>query len=95
MTQATGGNGGQSAYNNQVVTLISSSTDGVNPSIEVTYTSSSQGGGTQVTTRTEISGANSPTLTIKSNRVGTQTVNCRLTHPTSADSPLTTRLCYF
>ena len=95
MTQATGGNGGQSAYNNQVVTLISSSTDGVNPSIEVTYTSSSQGGGTQVTTRTEISGANSPTLTIKSNRVGTQTVNCRLTHPTSADSPLTTSSATF
>jgi hypothetical protein len=33
MAQATGGSGGQSAYNNQVATLISSATDAVNSSI--------------------------------------------------------------
>ena len=64
MAQATGGSGGQSAYNNQVATLISSATDAVNPFVEVTYTSSSQGGNTQVTTNTVISGANTKTLTI-------------------------------
>ena len=95
MAQATGGSGGQSAYNNQVATLISSATDAVDPFVEVTYTSSSQGGNTQVTTNTVISGANTKTLTIKSNRVGIQTVSCRLTHPTSGNSPLTTSAANF
>ena len=95
MAQATGGSGGQSAYNNKVATLISSATDAVDPFVEVTYTSSSQGGNTQVTTNTVISGANTKTLTIKSDRVDIQTVSCRLTHPTSGNSPLTTSAANF
>ena len=55
MSQATGGTGATSAFNNQVVTLISETTS-VIPQVEVTYVSSSEGsGGTQVTTRTTIS----------------------------------------
>jgi len=90
MARSGGGNGGQSAYNSQVATLASgtSAANGVDPFIEVTYTSATQSGGTQVTTNTTISGATSPTLTIRSNRVGIQTAQCRLTHPTSADSPI-------
>jgi hypothetical protein len=90
MTRAGGGSGGQSAYNSQIATLVggTSVADGVNPFIEVTYTSATQSGGTQVTTNTTTSGANTSTLTIRSDRVGTQTAQCRLTHPTSADSPI-------
>ena len=95
MAQATGGSGGQSAYNNQVATLISSATDAVDPFIEVSYTSTSQSGNVQVTTNTVISGANTPTLTVKSNRVGIQTVSCTLTHPVSPNSPLTTSTANF
>lgn len=95
MAQATGGSGGQSAYNNQVATLISSVTDAVDPFIEVSYTSTSQSGNVQVTTNTVISGANTPTLTVKSNRVGIQTVSCTLTHPVSPNSPLTTSTANF
>lgn len=92
MTRAGGGNGGESAYNNQITSLVggTSSANGVDPFIEVTYTSATQGGGTQVTTNTTISGATSPTLTVKSDRVGIQTVRCTLTHPNSANSPLLT-----
>jgi len=90
MARSGGGSGGQSAYNSQIATLVSgtSAVNGVDPFIEVSYTSASQSGGSQVTTNTTISGATSPTLTIKSDRVGIQTVQCRLTHPTSADSPI-------
>ena len=97
MTRAGGGGGGQSAYNNQIATLVSgsSNTDGVNPFVEVTYTSQTQTGGTQVTTNTTISGANSSTLSIKSDRVGIQTVRCQLTHPTSGDSPILSNVAQF
>jgi len=64
MPQATGGTGATSAFNNQVVTLLSQTTSVV-PQVEVTYVSSSEGsGGTQVTTRTTISGSQTPTLTL-------------------------------
>ena len=42
---ATGGSGGQSAYNSQVATLKENSETGVQPFVEVTYTSATQGGG--------------------------------------------------
>ena len=93
---AGGGGGGQSAYNNQIATLIGGNdTNGVDPYIQVTYTSASQGGGTQVTTNTTVSGTNSPTLTIKADRVGTQTVQCRITHPLSCDSPIVSNTAQF
>jgi len=90
MTRATGGNGGESAYNSQIASLVggTSSANGVDPFIEVSYTSATQSGGSQVTTNTVMSGVNSPILTIRSDRVGIQTARCRLTHPTSADSPI-------
>ena len=83
-TAAKGGGGGQSAYNNQVVTFIGeNSTGGVEPQVEITYTSASQGGGDTVTTNTTVSGAQTKQLTIKSDRVGIQTVRCVITHPTA------------
>ena len=41
---ATGGKGGESAYNNQVVTLQENAESGVQPFVEVTYTSASHCG---------------------------------------------------
>ena len=81
MSQATGGTGATSAFNNQVVTLVSQTTS-VIPQVEVTYTSSSEGsGGTVITTRTTISGSQTPTLTLNADRVGIQTVRAVVDHP--------------
>ena len=81
MSQATGGTGGTSAFNNQVVTLVSQTTS-VIPQVEVTYVSASEGsGGTQVTTKTTISGSQTPTLTLNADRVGIQTVRAVVDHP--------------
>ena len=81
MSQATGGTGATSAFNSQVVTLLSQTTS-VIPQVEVTYVSSSEGsGGETVTTRTTISGSQTPTLTLNADRVGIQTVRAVVDHP--------------
>ena len=86
MARAGGGGGGESAYNNQVCTLVSGTNgQSTNPYVKVTYTSATQGGGTQVTTNTVITGATSDTLTLKADRVGIQTVRCKLTHPVAVN----------
>ena len=54
---ATGGSGGESAYNSQVVTLQENAETGVQPFVEVTYTSATQGGGQTQTIKTTISGS--------------------------------------
>jgi len=81
---ATGGSGGQSAYNNQVVTLQENAETGVQPFVEVTYTSATEGGGQTQTIKTTISGSQTKSMTIQSDTVGIQTVRCRITHPTAA-----------
>ena len=83
-TAAKGGGGGQSAYNSQVLTLVGeNSTSGVEPQVEVTYTSASQGGSTTITENTTITGAQTKQLKIKSDRVGVSTVRCVISHPTA------------
>ena len=81
---ATGGSGGRSAYNSQVVTLEENTETGVQPFVEVTYTSATQGGGQTQTIKTTISGSQSKSMTIQSDTVGIQTVRCLITHPTAA-----------
>lgn len=81
---ATGGSGGQSAYNSQVVTLQENAETGVQPFVEVTYTSATEGGGQTQTIKTTISGSQTKSMTIQSDTVGIQTVRCRITHPTAA-----------
>ena len=81
---ATGGSGGQSAYNNQVVTLQENAETGVQPFVEVTYTSATEGGGQTQTIKTTISGSQTKSMTVQSDTVGIQTVRCRITHPTAA-----------
>ena len=81
---ATGGKGGQSAYNNQVVTLQENAENGVQPFVEVTYTSATQGGGQTQTIKTNISGSQTKSMTVRSDTVGVQQVKCLIKHPASA-----------
>ena len=81
---ATGGTGGRSAYNSQVVTIQESKETGVNPFVEVTYTSATQGGGETQTIKTNISGSQTKTLTVSTDTVGVQQVKCLVKHPTAA-----------
>ena len=81
---ATGGKGGESAYNNQVVTLQENAESGIQPFVEVTYTSATQGGGQTQTIKTNISGSQTKSLTVRSDTVGVQQVKCLVKHPTAA-----------
>ena len=81
---ATGGSGGQSAYNNQVVTLQENAENGVQPFVEVTYTSATQGGGETQTIKTNISGSQTKSKPVSSDTVGIQQVKCLIKHPTAA-----------
>ena len=88
MSRAGGGGGGTSAYNTDAITLqsASSAATGVDPYIEVEYTSASATG-TTVTTTTTISGAQSKTLRLKRDTVGIHTVQCKVSHPTAVNNP--------
>ena len=82
---AGGGTGGTSRYRGDILTKTSDNNTGVNPEIIVTYTSSSEGsGGTETTTKTTISGAQTKRLTLSTDAVGKQSVKCLITHPTAA-----------
>ena len=84
MARAGGGGGGTSAFNNQVCTRTDGGTS-TDPFVKVKYTSATQSGGTQVTTNTVITGATTQSLTLKADRVGIQTVRCKLTHPVAVN----------
>ena len=86
--RANGGGGGSSAYNSEAVTLqtASSAATGVDPYIEVEYTSASATGET-VTTTTTVSGAQSNTLTLRRDTVGIHTVQCKVSHPIAVNNP--------
>ena len=88
MSKAGGGGGGSSAYNRDALTLQSgsSSATGVDPYIEVEYTSASASG-SQVTTTTKIKGSQEKTLEIQRNTVGIHTVQCEISHPTAVNNP--------
>ena len=88
MSRAGGGEGGTSAYNNNAITLQSgtSSATGVDPYVEVEYTSASATGET-VTTTTKVTGAQSNELTLRRDTVGIHTVQCEISHPTAVNNP--------
>ena len=88
MSKAGGGTGGQSAYNNQAVTLQSgtSSATGVDPYIEVEYNSAS-GTGSVIKTTTTVTGTTSSRLRIKRDTVGINTVQCKISHPIAVNNP--------
>ena len=88
MSRAGGGEGGTSAYNSNAITLQSgtSSATGVDPYIEVEYTSASATGET-VTTTTKVTGAQSNELILQRDTVGIHTVQCEISHPTAVNNP--------
>ena len=90
-TRAAGGGGGTSAYNTDAITLQSgtSSASGVDPYIEVEYTSESETG-SQVVTTTTLHGTQSKTLRIKRDTVGIHTVQCKISHPIAVNNPAST-----
>jgi hypothetical protein len=83
-----GGGGGTSAYNSEAITLQSgtSAATGVDPYIEIEYTSPSNTG-TQVTTTTKVTGTQTDTLTIERDTVGVHTVQCAISHPIAVNNP--------
>ena len=88
MSRAGGGGGGTSAYNSNAITLQSgtSASTGVDPYVEVEYTSASATGET-VTTTTKVTGAQSNELTLRRDTVGIHTVQCKISHPTAVNNP--------
>ena len=83
--RAGGGTNGSSRYRSDVASLVTGYGDGVTPEVIVEYVSSLEGsGGEDVTVKTTISGAQTDTLTMKSDFVGIQTVRCLIKHPTAA-----------
>ena len=88
MSKSGGGGGGSSAYNSNVCTLQSgtSAVTGVDPYIEIEYTSGSETG-TTVTTTTTVTGAQDKTLKLKRDTVGIHTVQCEISHPTAVNNP--------
>ena len=85
----TNGNGGGSRYDDPKANLVSSFVGPGNGYASLSYDSTTE---TITTTQrnTVISGVNTPTLTLKSDWTGTQTVKCVITHASAGNSPVTT-----
>ena len=83
MSNATQGGGGQSAYNSSIANLTGqNSATGIEPVVEVTYTSAEEGAGNEViTTNITVSGATTPTLKLTADTITTSNVKCRISHP--------------
>lgn len=94
MGRATGGTGGQSKFRSTTsgggISKLSESIDGVDPYVQVTYRSASQGsGGTTITETTTVSGATTDTLTLRADTVKNQTVNCVVSGESIPTNPST------
>ena len=84
-----GGAGGESAYNGNVVSLITGSATfaGIEPEIEINYTSPSEGAGNVTSTAINtVSGSKTSQLDLKTNLVTVQNVYCKVSHPTACVS---------
>ena len=88
MSNANGGTGGNSAYDKNNCTLQSGTSyaTGVDPYIEIEYTSASATGST-VNTTTNVTGAQTKTLTLSRNTVGIHTVQCKISHSIAVNNP--------
>jgi len=92
---AGGGSGGLSAYdsNYAVFGFDGWGHDG-DGYVNIKYTTS-RTDVTVIPRKTVISGTKSPTLTMRADFVGIQTVQCRISHPTATNSPILTDVAYF
>ena len=87
-----GGNGG-SAYSSATAGLKSFwATNYENGYAVLEYTADNQ---SQVTTNTVVNGGDTPTFTVNSDKVGIQTVQCVISHPTATNSPLKSNVVNF
>ena len=85
MANAGKGGGGESADNSNVATLTGqNSSNGIDPSIEVTYTSAEEGAGSEIiTTNITASGATTPNLKLSADRITTNDVKCKISQSNS------------
>ena len=86
---AYSGNGGGSRYDDPIADLVSNFSHSGNGYASLSYDSTS----TTATTETRIttfSGTSTPTLTVSSDWDGTQTIYCKVSHPTAGNSPVNT-----
>ena len=84
---AYSGKGGGSRYDDPKVDLVSSWTHGGNGYASLSYDSTSTTTSTE-TRRTIFTGTSTPTLTVNSDWNGTQTIYCKVSHPTAGNSPV-------
>lgn len=86
-----GGSGGQSEFDNNVITSSSAQTTNTSDGFVLLSLASDEDIDnipSSTTRETTLSGTQSDTLTIKSDTVGIQTVQCKITHPTASNSPV-------
>ena len=83
------GKGGGSRFNNSFASKIREFEHGGSGYASLSYDSTSTTTSTE-TRRTTFSGTNTPTLTVSSDWNGTQTIYCKITHPTAGNSPVDT-----
>ena len=86
-----GGSGGQSEFDNTVITSSSAQTTNTSDGFVFLSLASDEDIDnipSSTTRKTTLSGTQSDTLTIKSDTVGIQTVQCKITHPTASNSPV-------
>ena len=90
-----GGNGGLSAYDSNYATFgfdgWGHDGDGY---VNIQYTSS-RTDVTVIPRKTVVSGTKTPTLTMRADFVGIQTVQCIISHPSATNSPILTNVAYF
>ena len=87
-----GGKGGSSGANTNIATIQSPSHGWLNWSSgygSLKYTSVATSSET-TTTKTTVSGSQTNKLTLAADKVGIQTVQCKITHPTACQSPIYT-----
>lgn len=89
-----GGGGGGSQYRSDRATLQDQWENGGDGYVNIKYTTS-RTDVTVIPRKTVISGTKSPTLTMRADFVGIQTVQCRISHPTATNSPVLTSVAYF
>lgn len=88
-TTSGGGAGGESAYNGNVASLVAGSAtfSGVEPEIEINYTSPSEGVDNVTSTGTNtVSGSKTSQLDVKTDLVTVQNVYCKVSHATACVS---------
>jgi len=93
-----GGGGGGSGYNSSVATLLSQGDHGGNGYVNISFLTndpSIPGNTAQLPRKTTISGATTPTLTIKSDRVGIRDVKVVVSDSQASNSPVTSDTVQF